>query len=48
MAQDDQKRLILVLVLDTDHLSELEVRSPAGLHLLKRLEQSREDENWLN
>lgn len=30
MAQDDQKRLILMLVLDTDHLSELEVRSPAG------------------
>lgn len=30
-------------VLDTDHLSELEVLSPAGLRLLKRLEQSRED-----
>ena len=32
-----------MLVLDTDHLSELEVRSPTGLRLLKRLEQSRED-----
>lgn len=32
-----------MLVLDTDHLSELEVRSPAGLRLLRRLEQSRED-----
>lgn len=30
-------------VLDTDHLSELEVRSPSGLRLLSRLEQSRED-----
>ncbi len=43
MAQNSQKRLILMLVLDTDHLSELEVRSPAGLRLLSRLEQSRED-----
>lgn len=32
-----------MLVLDTDHLSELEVSSPAGLRLLRRLEQSRED-----
>lgn len=32
-----------MFVLDTDHLSELEVRSPAGLRLLRRLEQSRED-----
>lgn len=32
-----------MLVLDTDHLSELEVRSSAGLRLLRRLEKSRED-----
>jgi tRNA(fMet)-specific endonuclease VapC len=32
-----------MLVLDTDHLSELEVRSTAGLRLLTRLEQARED-----
>lgn len=32
-----------MLVLDTDHLSELEVRSPAGMRLLIRLEQARDD-----
>lgn len=32
-----------MLVLDADHLSELEVRSPAGMRLLARLEQARED-----
>jgi tRNA(fMet)-specific endonuclease VapC len=32
-----------MLVLDTDHLSELEVRSPAGMRLLARLEQARDD-----
>ncbi|WP_395744748.1 type II toxin-antitoxin system VapC family toxin [Prosthecobacter sp.] len=32
-----------MLVLDTDHPSELEVRSPSGLRLLRRLEQSHED-----
>lgn len=29
-----------MLVLDTDHLSELEFRSPAGLRLLSRLDQA--------
>lgn len=43
MAQSGQERLNLMLVLDTDHLSELEVRSTVGLRLLRRLEQSRED-----
>ncbi|MDZ4405971.1 type II toxin-antitoxin system VapC family toxin [Prosthecobacter sp.] len=32
-----------MLVLDTDHLSELEVRSPAGTRLLARLEQAHDD-----
>lgn len=32
-----------MLVLDTDHLSELEVRSVAGLRLLTKLEKSGED-----
>ncbi len=32
-----------MLVLDTDHLSELEVRSAVGLRLLRRLEQRRKD-----
>lgn len=32
-----------MLVLDTDHLSELEVRSPAGQRLLTRLGRARED-----
>jgi predicted nucleic acid-binding protein len=32
-----------MLVLDTDHLSELEVQSPSGLRLLARLEQARQE-----
>ncbi len=32
-----------MVVLDTDHLSELEVGSTAGLRLLSRLEQARDD-----
>lgn len=43
MAKNGEERLNFMLVLDTDHLSELEVRSAVGLRLLRRLEQSRED-----
>jgi len=42
MAQRSKTQLKAIWVLDTDHLCELEVRSPAGLRLLRRLEQSHE------
>lgn len=43
MAQGTETSLNAMLALDTDHLSELEVRSAAGLRLLARLGKARED-----
>lgn len=43
MAQGQESPLKVMLVLDTDHLSELEVSSPAGLRLLARLDKAGED-----